>query len=146
MRIFIIGNRYIGKSRLAKKLGDFYHINIFEIDDCSDSNMVHYINNIVRNNKDFIIVGTVYNNIDLLCNVSDTIIFLNFSNKEIKKCFFKRNIFSLFRNHSTYFFVLDKFDSLYVLNLLKKNSRKGIILKNNREVKKYLKSVYESVC
>lgn len=121
MRILIIGNNLLKIENLTKKVSDFYEIKSFKINKSTTKNE---INNIVINNKDWIIEGFNEKNLEVLFNLSEIVIFIDL----------KKNIFNKIIN-------IDK-EKIY--NLLKKHIRKGIILKNNNEIKKYLKSVYEN--
>lgn len=124
MKYFIIGNKYSGTLELAKELSEYYGINVFHI---NSTDNLDEINKIARENKEWIIEGSIKDNVDVLCNLCETIIFLDYSNDRL----FKKNI--------------DKdFKSDEVLKLLQKHIRKGIIIRNRKQLKKYLKMVYES--
>ena len=121
MKILIIGNNLLKIENLTKKVSDFYEIKSFKINKNTTKNE---INNIVINNKDWIIEDFNENNLEVLFNLSEIVIFIDL----------KKNIFNKTIN-------IDK-EKIY--NLLKKHIRKGIILKNNNEIKKYLKNLYEN--
>ena len=124
MKYFIIGNKYSGTKDLALELSNYYGIDVFQI---KSTNNIDEINMIVRENKEWIIEGSIIDNVDVLCNLSENIIFLDYSNNGL----FKKNIDN-------------NFDSSSVLKLLQKHIRKGIIIRNKKQLKKYLKMVYES--
>ena len=124
MKYFIVGNKYSSTNKLALELSNYYGLEVFHI---NDTNNIDEINKVSRENKEWIIEGSIKDNVDVLCNLSETIIFLDYSNKTL----FKKNIDS-------------DFDSDGVLKLLNKHIRKGIIIRNNKQLKKYLKMVYES--
>ncbi len=114
MKYLIIGNKDTNK--LALELSDYYGIEIFNV---SSSDNINEINKIVRENKEWIIEGEFIDNLDVLCNLCETVIYLDYSKK-------KDN------------------DNTDLIKLLQKHIRKGIIIRSKREYKKYLKSVYES--
>lgn len=124
MKYFIVGNKYSGTRDLALELSNYYGIDVFSI---NSINNIDEINKIVRENKEWIIEGSIIDNVDVLCNLSENIIFLDYSNDGL----FKKNIDN-------------DFDSNEVLKLLQKHIRKGIIIRNKKQLKKYLKMVYES--
>ena len=124
MKYFIVGNKYSGTRELALELSNYYRLEVFHI---NDTDNIDEINKIVRENKEWIIEGTIKDNVDVLCNLSETVIFLDYSNNGL----FKKN-------------VDNDFDSDGVLKLLNKHIRKGIIIRNKKQLKKYLKMVYES--
>ena len=124
MKYFIIGNVNSGTNLLANELSEYYGIEIFSI---KPTNNIDEINKIVRENKEWIVEGCIIDNIDVLCNLAETIIFFYFSRVGL----FKKKAIS-------------NFDSAEVLDLLKKHIRKGIIIRNKKQLKKYLKMVYES--
>lgn len=124
MKYFIVGDVNSGTNLLAKELSDYYGIEIFDI---KSTNNLDEINKIVRENKEWIIEGCIIDNIDVLCNLAETVIFLDYSCDGL----FKKKVIS-------------NFDSVEVLDLLKKHIRKGIIIRNRKQLKKYLKMVYES--
>lgn len=121
MKIFITGNNQKEIKNLSKKLNIFYNIKIFSIE---NNTSIKDINKIAINNKEWIIEGNNEENIETLFNLSETIIFIDLKNK-------------LFIKNTT-------INNEKIYKLLKKHIRKGIILKNKKEIKKYLKSVYES--
>ena len=124
MKYFIVGDVNSGTNLLAKELSDYYGIEIFDI---KSTNNLDEINKIVRENKEWIIEVCIIDNIDVLCNLAETVIFLDYSRDGL----FKKKVIS-------------NFDSVEVLDLLKKHIRKGIIIRNRKQLKKYLKMVYES--
>ena len=111
MKFFVVGDNNKAVDKLSMELSNYYKIDCFNIID----NNIDDINKIVRENKEWIIWSLSISNIDVICNLAETIIFLNFSKE------------SIFKN-----------------DFLQKHIRKGIIIKNKRQLKKYLKSVYES--
>lgn len=111
-------NKYSNK--LADKISKYYDVKLFNI---SDNTELKDINNIAISNKNWIIEGNNNNYIDIIYNLADTIIFIDIktflSKKEIK-----------IDEESTY--------------LIKKHSRKIIILRSKKDVNKYLKSMYKT--
>ncbi len=111
-------NKYSNK--LADKISKYYDVKLFNI---SDNTELKDINNIAISNKNWIIEGNNNNYIDIIYNLADTIIFIDIktflSQKEIK-----------IDEESTY--------------LIKKHSRKIIILRSKKDVNKYLKSMYKT--
>ena len=111
-------NKYSNK--LADKISKYYDVKLFNI---SDNTELKDINNIAISNKNWIIEGKNNNYIDIIYNLADTIIFIDIktflSKKEIK-----------IDEESTY--------------LIKKHSRKIIILRSKKDVNKYLKSMYKT--
>ena len=111
-------NKYSNK--LADKISKYYDVKLFNI---SNNTELKDINNIAISNKNWIIEGKNNNYIDIIYNLADTIIFIDIktflSKKEIK-----------IDEESTY--------------LIKKHSRKIIILRSKKDVNKYLKSMYKT--
>lgn len=111
-------NKYSNK--LADKISKYYDVKLFNI---SNNTELKDINNIAISNKNWIIEGNNNNYIDIIYNLADTIIFIDIktflSKKEIK-----------IDEESTY--------------LIKKHSRKIIILRSKKDVNKYLKSMYKT--
>ena len=124
MKYFIIGDKDTRIEKLSLELSDYYGIDVFHI---NESDNIDEINKISRENKEWIIEGTIIDNIDVLCNLCDIIIFLDYSKKK------------MFRKKTE-----TVFDSNQVIKLMKKHIRKGIIIRSDSQLKKYLKSVYES--
>ena len=133
MGYYIIGsNRDITKS-FVEKIKDYYQIKSFNLDDLitengkniEDQKQIRKINDIVIKNKEWIIVAYNTNKIDLLCNLANIIIFINLKEKKLFKKY--------------------KGDSQNNIMLyLKKHIRKGIILNSKSDIRKFLKSMYES--
>ena len=111
-------NKYSNK--LADKISKYYDVKLFNI---SDNTELKDINNIAISNKNWIIEGNNNNYIDIIYNLADTIIFI-----DIKTFLSKREI--KIAEESTY--------------LIKKHSRKIIILRSKKDVNKYLKSMYKT--
>ena len=133
MGYYIIGsNRDITKS-FVEKIKDYYQIKSFNLDDLitengkniEDQKQIRKINDIVIKNKEWIIVAYNTNKIDLLCNLANIIIFINLKEKKLFKKY--------------------KGDSQNnIMIYLKKHIRKGIILNSKSDIRKFLKSMYES--
>ena len=133
MGYYIIGNnRDITKS-FVEKIKDYYQIKLFNLDDLitengkiiEDQKQIRKINDIVIKNKEWIIVAYNTNKIDLLCNLANIIIFINLKEKKLFKKY--------------------KGDSQNnIMIYLKKHIRKGIILNSKSDIRKFLKSMYES--
>lgn len=111
-------NKYSNK--LADKISKYYDVKLFNI---SNNTELKDINNIAISNKNWIIEGNNNNYIDIIYNLADTIIFI-----DIKTFLSKREI--KIDEESTY--------------LIKKHSRKIIILRSKKDVNKYLKSMYKT--
>lgn len=111
-------NKYSNK--LADKISKYYDVKLFNI---SNNTELKDINNIAISNKNWIIEGNNNNYIDIIYNLADTIIFI-----DIKTFLSKREI--KIAEESTY--------------LIKKHSRKIIILRSKKDVNKYLKSMYKT--
>ena len=124
MKYFIVGDKYSGTDKLSLELSNYYGLEIFKI---SRTNNIDEINKVVRENKEWIIEGSIIDNVDVLCNLAEIVIFLDYSNTGL----FKKKIDG-------------DFDKDSVLKLLQKHIRKGIIIRNKKQLKKYLKMVYES--
>lgn len=133
MGYYIIGNnRDITKS-FVEKIKDYYQIKSFNLDDLitengkiiEDQKQIRKINDIVIKNKEWVIVAYNTNKIDLLCNLANIIIFINLKEKKLFKKY--------------------KGDSQNnIMIYLKKHIRKGIILNSKSDIRKFLKSMYES--
>jgi len=121
MKLLIIGNTSSKCDKLSIKISDYYEIKINKVNEYTTKNE---INNLVKKNKEWIIEGYNENNIEILFNLAETIIFI-----DLNKGFFDKTI---------------SIDKEKIYELLKKHIRKGIILKSNKDIKKYLKSMYES--
>ena len=110
MKFFVFGNNEKDINYLIKELSNYYRINSFTTTNLDE------VNEVVKKNKSFIIKSS--NNYEELCNLSEIIIYLDYSKKNV---------------------INEKINIL-----LKKHIRKGIIIKSKKDLKKYLKSVYES--
>lgn len=114
MKLLIIGKT---KEKLSNKLSNYYEIELFNINDLSTNleEKTKLINRINKENKSYIIEGIVDNSINFIYNLVDTIIILDY-----------------------------KFDKNNYLDILIKYSNKLIIIKNKKDLKKYLNSVYKN--
>ena len=155
MKIFILGNIASGKTTLSEELSNYLEIPLFHIDEIvhddnlnikrSEEEQLNIINNINKNNKEWIIEGVPRNNLEILCNISDTIIFLDYDKniliKRIKKRNkLKRNINYTIEDELNW---INTFDYNRIYEQLTKHIRKGIIIKNDKELNKYKNSIYE---
>lgn len=86
MKIFIIGNVASGKSTLAKKLSKQTNITHYEIDLIVHDDTLHLHRSLnqqfaliktINQNNDWIIEGTLRNDLDILLELADKIIFLD---------------------------------------------------------------------
>ena len=116
MKFFIFGYNDKDIDFLTNELSSFYKIDVFKV------NSINEINKVCIENKDWII--NCSNNYSILCNLADTIILLDYSKNNL----FKKNV---------------SISSPDIIKLLQKHIRKGIILRNRGQLRKYLKSVYE---
>lgn len=119
MKYFVFGNNEKDKELLAHELSNYYKIDIFTV------NSIDEMNEIVKNNKTWLIKSINNNIIEEICNLAETIIYLDYPNKR------------LFSNKD--YTISDE-----IKLLLKKHIRKGIIIKSKKELNIYLKSIYES--
>ena len=104
------------KEKLSNILSNYYEIELFNINDLNDlEDKTKLINRINKENKSYIIEGIVDNSINFIYNLVDTIIILDY-----------------------------KFDKNNYLDILIKYSNKLIIIKNKKDLKKYLNSVYKN--
>lgn len=166
MKILIIGNVGSGKTTLGNKLSNYYNVPLFSIDSIvhdhsnndnkrSKDEQTDIINNINRSNKDYIIEGVLRSNMDFILNLVDRIILLNYDKKvtlrRIKFRYFKQRIGI---EKATYKISRDmynnlikwnlEFDSLGLIKRCSKYSSKLIIIRSNKELKKYYNFIYEN--
>lgn len=166
MKILITGNVASGKTHLANTLSEYYDIPHFEIDEIVhdiDNNQekrnlkeqIKIINKINKENKHYIIEGVLRKDLDLILNLVDTIILLYIDkkviNKRIKKRYIKQK---LHLEKSSYIPSKEMLNNMYkwnnefdndkLLKRLNKYPKKLIIIKNKKELKKYLNSVYKN--
>lgn len=159
MKILIIGSVASGKTTLSKKLSKKINIKRYEIDlivhdDKNNYKRTHLeqlkiIKNINKN-KDWIIEGTLRNNLDILLEMSDKIIWIN--NKiivrdfriitrfikqklKIEKSYYKPNLKML----KSMFKWNKEFNEIEFQKRIKKYRDKLIILYNNKDINKFLK-------
>ena len=165
MKFFIVGNICSGKTTLANELAYYYNIPVFHIDEIvhddinkikrSPEEQIKIINEIVRTNKEWIIEGTPRSNLEILCNLSETIIFLDYDKKILKKRIKRRYLKRKFNFEKVTYEInknlledeykwIESFNYNKVYEELTKHIRKGIIIKNDKELNKYMESVYES--
>ncbi len=116
MKILITGI-INNKISLSKLLSEYYEINIFNLNDINNNDtkeQISIINNINKDNTSYIIEGIITKDIEFIYNLVDTIIILGIK------------------------------DNTEYLNILNKYPKKVILLKNRREINKYLKAVYKN--
>ena len=116
-----------------------------------EKEQINIINNIVRENSDWIIEGIPRKNLDILCNLADYIIFIDINKKELFKRLEKRY---KSRNKLNYDLDLDLYNKMkeYIISFdydriyskFKSYPSKFIILKSNKEINKYLLSLEKS--
>ena len=161
MKILIVGNVCSGKTTLAKKLSEYFDIPFFSIDSIVHDDLnngikrkseeqIKIINNINRMNKEFIIEGVLRDNLDLLLNICDNIIYLDYPKKVTLKRIKKRYLKQRFGIEKCNYKV-DKemykkfvkwnseFDNNKLMKRLSKYSSKLLIIRSNAELKKYFK-------
>lgn len=161
MKTLIIGNVGSGKTTLAKRLSEYFDIPFFSIDSIvhDDENggikrksdeQIKIINNINRKNKEFIIEGVLRDNLDLLLNICDNIIYLDYPKKvtlkRIKIRYLKQRLgilksdYKVDREMYNNFIKWNRdFDNNKLMNRLSKYSSKLLIIRSNNELKKYFK-------
>ena len=166
MKILITGNVASGKTTLSKILSDYYEIDRFEIDEIVhdiDNNdkkrtikeQTNIINKINKENKSYIIEGVLRKDLDFILNLVDQIIFLDIdkklTNKRIKRRYIKQKLNLEKSSYKPTKEMLEnmykwnnEFDSKLFLKRLNKYPKKLIIIKNKKELKKYLNSVYKN--
>ena len=165
MKIFIMGNIGSGKTTLANTLSEFYNINLYHIDEIvhddvnnkkrTEEEQKNIINKILKDNKDWIIEGTPRSNLELLCNNAEEIIFLDIDKKELIKRVKKRYLKRKLKIEKINYKIdkkslkeeinnIEKSNYNRIYEQLTKHIRKGIIIKNETEIKKYMDSVYET--
>lgn len=157
MKIFIVGNIASGKTTLSNELSNYLELPLFHIDEIvhddinnikrTEEEQIKIINDINRNNKEWIIEGVPRNNLDILCNISETIIFLDYDKDTLIKRLKKRHKKDKLKYDVTLeeeINWIDTFNYEKIYEQLKKHIRKGIIIKNDKELKKYMESIYES--
>ena len=166
MKILITGNVASGKTTLSKILSDFYEIDRFEIDEIVhdiDNNdkkriikeKINIINKINKENKSYIIEGVLRKDLDFILNLVDQIIFLDIDkkviDKRIKRRYLKQKLNLEKSSYKPTKEMLEnmykwnnEFDSKIFIKRLNKYPKKLIIIKNKKELKKYLNSVYKN--
>jgi len=166
MKILITGNVASGKTTLSKILSEYYEIKRFEIDEIVhdiDNNdkkrtikeQTNIINKINKENKSYIIEGVLRKDLDFILNLVDQIIFLDIDkkviDKRIKKRYLKQKLNLEKSSYKPTKEMLEnmykwnnEFDSKIFLKRLNKYPKKLIIIKNKKELKKYLNSVYKN--
>ena len=166
MKILITGNVASGKTTLSKILSDYYEIERFEIDEIvhdinnndkkrSLKEQTKMINQINKENKSYIIEGVLRKDLDFILNLVDQIIFLDIDKKTINKRIKRRYIKQKLKiEKSSYKPTKEMLNNMYkwnndfdnkeFLKRLYKFPKKLIIIKNKKELKKYLNSVYKN--
>ena len=166
MKILITGNVASGKTTLSKLLSDYYEIERFEIDEIvhdienndikrSLKEQTKMINNINKENKSYILEGVLRKDLDFIINLVDQIIYLDIDKKEISKRIKKRYIKQkLHIEKSSYKPTKEMLENMYkwnnefnskeFLKRINKYPKKLIIIKNKKELNKYLESIYKN--
>ena len=166
MKILITGPVASGKTTLSKILSDYYEIERFEIDEIvhdinnndkkrSLKEQTKMINQINKENKSYIIEGVLRKDLDFILNLVDQIIFLDIDKKTISKRIKRRYIKQKLKiEKSSYKPTKEMLNNMYkwnndfddkdFLKRLYKYPKKLIIIKNKKELKKYLNSVYKN--
>ncbi len=166
MKLLITGPVASGKTTLSKILSDYYEIERFEIDEIvhdinnndkkrSLKEQTKMINQINKENKSYIIEGVLRKNLDFILNLVDQIIFLDIDKKTINKRIKRRYIKQKLKiEKSSYKPTKEMLNNMYkwnndfddkdFLKRLYKYPKKLIIIKNKKELKKYLNSVYKN--
>ena len=166
MKLLITGPVASGKTTLSKILSDYYEIERFEIDEIvhdinnndkkrSLKEQTKMINKINKDNKSYIIEGVLRKDLDFILNLVDQIIFLDIDKKTISKRIKRRYIKQKLKiEKSSYKPTKDMLNNMYkwnnnfddkeFLKRLYKYPKKLIIIKNKKELKKYLNSVYKN--
>ena len=159
MKVLITGNVGSGKTTLAKELSKTYNVPYFEIDSIVHSDkdnrkreefeQTSIVNKINRENKNYIIEGVLRKNLEFICNLVDYIIIFDIDKEVLRKRIKKRYIKQkLGLEKANYKPTKEFLNQMYIWletynydkdkNIIKKYSNKVIILRNNKEVKKYL--------
>ena len=166
MKLLITGPVASGKTTLSKILSDYYEIERFEIDEIvhdinnndkkrSLKEQTKMINQINKENKSYIIEGVLRKDLDFILNLVDQIIFLDIDKKTISKRIKRRYIKQKLKiEKSSYKPTKEMLNNMYkwnndfddkdFLKRLYKYPKKLIIIKNKKELKKYLNSVYKN--
>ena len=166
MKLLITGPVASGKTTLSKILSDYYEIERFEIDEIvhdinnndkkrSLKEQTKMINQINKENKSYIIEGVLRKDLDFILNLVDQIIFLDIDKKTISKRIKRRYIKQKLKiEKSSYKPTKEMLNNMYKWNndfdnkefvkRLYKYPKKLIIIKNKKELKKYLNSVYKN--
>lgn len=166
MRIAIIGFSGSGKSTLARKLGNFYNIPIVHLDSVNflenwverpKEQMHEIVSDFISNNDSWVIDGNYSRVAPQRYEQADLIIYLAYNRFTCLKGVIKR--YKTYKNKTRPDMgkgcneKLDKEFILWVLhngrtkerklrnlNIIK-NAKKGLIFKNRRQLKKYLKEI-----
>lgn len=162
-KIYILGSVASGKTTLAKKLSQKFDINYYELDSIifDDTKIINKrrtqeeqlaIITTINTQQTWIIEGTYRKTCHIVLDLADTIIWLDpplFLRKiriltrfikqklHIEKCNYKSNYSMLKKMYQWTNDFESKRDKLN--NILKFNEKKLVILKNNNDVKKFIK-------
>lgn len=162
-KIYILGSVASGKTTLAKKLSQKFDINYYELDSIifDDTKIINKrrtpeeqqsIITKINTQQTWIIEGTYRKTCHIVLDLADTIIWLDpplFLRKiriltrfikqklHIEKCNYKSNYSMLKKMYQWTKDFESKRDELN--NILKFNGKKLVILKNNNDVKKFIK-------
>jgi len=160
MKLLILGNIASGKTTLAKKISKIYNVEYYEMDNIvydqdnnkRSSSEQKNIVTIILKNREYIIEGMLRNYYDLIIPKVSTIIFLDYNKKIIRRRLFKRYILDrlgignnnykldkeLYNKFKDY---QDNYDNSIIKEIINKYPNKLIIIKNNKELKKFFKAL-----
>lgn len=164
MKLLILGPVAAGKTTLAKELAEELDIKVFGMD-----RIIHYdttsakrsvseqrniINDIIKNNREWIIEGMPRTHLEVLAANATTIIYLDYDVKVLRKNLNKRNRDILNGKIEIQYDLTDELlekMNNYIENdkredmfyLMKKYPRKLFIIKNKKELKKFFAALRE---
>ena len=161
MKILIVGSCGSGKTTLANRLSTYFDIPSFSIDSIvhDDNNngikrevdeQIKIINNINKKNKEFIKEEVLKKDLDLILNICDNNIYLEYPKhitlKRIKRRYIKQKIglekceYKVTKEMYNNFIKWNsEFDNNKLMKRLSKYSSKLLIIRSDSELKKYFK-------